>query len=242
MDDDRQNKLTRKQEVFINEYLIDFNATRAAMAAGYSTTSARVIGGENLLKPAIAQEIARRTAILTAKAELRVEDVVRAIAQILRADVRELVQYHHVACRYCHGDCFLYQFTPQEFRVAQSEFLQSADGKAGMAFDPKGGDGYDAKRDPNPDCPECFGEGEGRVSISDVRALSSDAAALYAGVKQTSAGVEVLLHSKDKAIELAARYLGMHKLDLNIAAGINAKDLSDDELAAIVRGGKQSVT
>lgn len=43
-------KLTNKQEMFCREYIIDFNATRAALAAGYSEKSAYQIGSENLNK------------------------------------------------------------------------------------------------------------------------------------------------------------------------------------------------
>lgn len=51
--------LTDKQRVFIDEYLVDFNATRAAIAAGYSEKTARFIGSENLTKPNIREEIDR---------------------------------------------------------------------------------------------------------------------------------------------------------------------------------------
>ena len=57
--------LTAKQRVFIEEYLRSWNATAAARAAGYSERTARSIGHENLTKPDIAAEIARRTAELT---------------------------------------------------------------------------------------------------------------------------------------------------------------------------------
>lgn len=51
------NKLTIKQDRFVREYVKDGNATRAAKQAGYSKRSARVIGPENLSKPAVAQEV-----------------------------------------------------------------------------------------------------------------------------------------------------------------------------------------
>jgi len=43
-------KLSNKQQVFVNEYIIDFNATRSAIAAGYSTKTANRIGSQNLSK------------------------------------------------------------------------------------------------------------------------------------------------------------------------------------------------
>lgn len=50
--------LTDKQERFILEYLVDFNATQAAIRAGYSEDTAYSIGWENLRKPEIASRIA----------------------------------------------------------------------------------------------------------------------------------------------------------------------------------------
>jgi len=45
--------LTEKQKIFCREYIYDWNATRAAKAAGYSDESARQIGSENLSKPSV---------------------------------------------------------------------------------------------------------------------------------------------------------------------------------------------
>jgi phage terminase small subunit len=45
--------LTDKQRRFCNEYLIDWNATQAAIRAGYSEKTAQMIGSENLSKPII---------------------------------------------------------------------------------------------------------------------------------------------------------------------------------------------
>lgn len=49
--------LTPKQEMFVREYLIDLNATQAAIRAGYSAKTARQIGEENLSKPDIAAAV-----------------------------------------------------------------------------------------------------------------------------------------------------------------------------------------
>lgn len=50
-------KLTPKQVLFVQEYLIDLNATQAAIRAGYSEKTAYSIGNENMKKPEIAQSI-----------------------------------------------------------------------------------------------------------------------------------------------------------------------------------------
>lgn len=56
-------KLTKKQQMFVDEYLIDLNATQAAIRAGYSPDTAKEMGCENLTKPNI------KNAIDTALAE-----------------------------------------------------------------------------------------------------------------------------------------------------------------------------
>lgn len=51
------SKLTAKQQRFVEEYLIDLNATQAAIRAGYSEKTAKDMGCENLAKPNIAEAI-----------------------------------------------------------------------------------------------------------------------------------------------------------------------------------------
>lgn len=48
-----ETELTDKQKRFCQEYILDWNATRAAIAAGYSKQTAYSIGPENLKKPEI---------------------------------------------------------------------------------------------------------------------------------------------------------------------------------------------
>lgn len=54
---DRFKDLTDKQKQFCKEYVTDWNATRAAIASGYSENTAQVIGSENLSKPIIKEYI-----------------------------------------------------------------------------------------------------------------------------------------------------------------------------------------
>lgn len=55
-------KMTAKQQRFCDEYLIDLNATQAAIRAGYSERTAGTIGNENMQKPAIRAYINERMA------------------------------------------------------------------------------------------------------------------------------------------------------------------------------------
>lgn len=65
-----EKPLTARQRRFVDEYLVDFNATRAAIRAGYAERSARSIGSENLTKPNIKAEIARRCDDIISKTEI----------------------------------------------------------------------------------------------------------------------------------------------------------------------------
>lgn len=77
---DESKPLTAKQERFCEEYLIDLNATQAAIRAGYSENTAQKIGSENLSKPVIAEYIAK------GKAERSKETKIDA-AWVLKASV-----------------------------------------------------------------------------------------------------------------------------------------------------------
>ena len=56
----KKETLTLKQVMFINEYMVDMNATQAAIRSGYSEKTAYSIGDENLKKPEIAVEVRKR--------------------------------------------------------------------------------------------------------------------------------------------------------------------------------------
>lgn len=72
-----KKKLTTKQKIFVLEYIKDFNATRAAKAAGYSEKTAKQIGSENLTKPVVQQEIAKAVSKRAEKLEINAEWVLR---------------------------------------------------------------------------------------------------------------------------------------------------------------------
>ena len=67
--------LTAKQQRFVDEYLIDLNATQAAIRAGYSEKTARSVGSENLTKPDVADAIAQRQQRIAKRAEVTVESL-----------------------------------------------------------------------------------------------------------------------------------------------------------------------
>lgn len=211
--------LTPKQQKFVEEYLVDLNATQAAIRAGYAENTARVVGAENLTKPAVAAAIAAARSERSARTEITADKVLQRWWEIANADVNDLVQFRRVACRFCHGVEHAYQWIDQrEFNRAMADyFARMAEGQAvanaatvvaGAPTD-EGGYGFSPKLDPVKTCPHCFGEGAGEVHAVDTRKLKGAARHLYAGVKVTQSGFEVKLHDPMKALDNVARHLGM---------------------------------
>jgi phage terminase small subunit len=81
-------------------------------------------------------------------------------------------------------------------------------------------------KDPiDPNCPECHGDGVGHNVAADTRTLSPQARMLYAGVKQTKDGLEIKMHDQQKALENAARHLGMFTEKLTIGGKLSLEEL-----------------
>ena len=79
-------KLTEKQKRFCEEYLIDFNATQAALRAGYSQKTAYSIGDENLRKPEIQSEIQTLIRKRSERTGINADIVIKELVKIALAD------------------------------------------------------------------------------------------------------------------------------------------------------------
>jgi len=75
-------KLTDKQKAFVEEYLVDLNATQAAIRAGYSEHTAQMIGSENLSKPMIQGAIQAGMDARTKRTRLEADTILNEIAGI----------------------------------------------------------------------------------------------------------------------------------------------------------------
>jgi phage terminase small subunit len=76
------NKLTDKQEKFCNEYMIDLNATQAAIRSGYSEKTAKEIGCENLTKLNINTRIIELKKKVQEKTDVSIEWVVNKLKEV----------------------------------------------------------------------------------------------------------------------------------------------------------------
>lgn len=84
-------KLTKKQQMFVEEYLIDLNATQAAIRAGYSVNSAKEIASENLSKLNIQSEIAQKMAERSRRTGVNQDRVVLELAKIAFVKMTDVV-------------------------------------------------------------------------------------------------------------------------------------------------------
>lgn len=201
--------LTLKQARFVDRYLVQANAAAAYTHAYGRTGRVAESAGSRLLRNVeVAREIAQRREADAKAADVEVERVIREAWIIATADARELVEFRRYACRHCYGEGHRHQRADAEICGDLRAWIGS--GREESEFDRKGGGGFDAHRGPAADCPECFGDGIGRVVVHDTRALSPRARALFAGVRETSYGVQILMHDRGAALDLLARHLGLY--------------------------------
>lgn len=83
--------MTKKQKRFVEEYLIDLNATQAAIRAGYSPDTAGSIGAENLKKPEIKSRIDKAMAERSRRTGINQDRVLQELARIGFAKITDVV-------------------------------------------------------------------------------------------------------------------------------------------------------
>jgi len=76
--------MTKKQQRFCDEYLVDCNATQAAIRAGYSEKTAYSIGVENLKKPELKNYIEQQMQNMQDKTVASAEEVIQYLTSVLR--------------------------------------------------------------------------------------------------------------------------------------------------------------
>jgi len=135
--------LNKKQAFFVQEYLIDLNATQAAIRAGYSEATAHVQGprllGHAGVKAAIAEAMAQRSE----RTEITMDMVVKELAKIAFTDMRQYVVWgereaedggkKELEMRLIHSSEL-----PPELTAAVSEVKLTKDGLSFKLHDKKG--------------------------------------------------------------------------------------------------------
>ena len=93
--------LTEKQKRFADYYIETGNMTEAAIKAGYSKKTARVIGQENLLKPAIKNYVDERLKELEEKRVASATEVMQLLTAAMRGELDEEVVVVESIGDYC---------------------------------------------------------------------------------------------------------------------------------------------
>jgi len=165
--------------------------------------------------------------------------------------VTDLVQHVRECCRYCHGLEHRKQWRSEaEYAQALAATWEANVQRVEQGKKPlqeptdDGGYGFDPSQPPHAECPECSGYGTERVVMADTTRLEGPAAAIYAGMKETASGKEMLLHSRDKAVDRLLKCAGAFGDDaasvargaaVGAAAGAALAQITDR--AAAVAGG-----
>lgn len=86
-----KTSLNRKQQLFVAEYLVDLNATQAAIRAGYSKKTANRIATENLSKPVIKAAIDTEIEKQKARINITADSVVKELALVGFANMADFI-------------------------------------------------------------------------------------------------------------------------------------------------------
>ena len=219
---------------FIDIYLSTMKAAESYVEAGYTAKNANTAAAcaSRLLSSAKGRAyLAKRAKAMFERNEEEQDRLLQSFSFTAYADPRELVEHYRGACRYCHGKMNRYQYTSGEWDKIMSDHVRKQE-KAMEAGNPvpeppdaKGGVGFNRRAEPNPDCPECAGEGEGRTVVKDTRHLSPAALALYAGVKEGKDGIEVKMHDQAKARETLAKIRQLYDDGTKVAVAVDVSKL-----------------
>lgn len=208
--------LSARQDQFCREYLLDLNATKAAIRAGYAPTSAPQHASKLLTDARIEARIEALRKERNERLNMTADDVVKALVSIVKADPRKLTKLCVGPCRYCWGIDHAYQWrTLREYEDAQRK-AEERQSKHMPTME--GGFGYNVTHKPNADCPECNGLGHRYTLFTPTDEIDGPEAVLFQGVKETRDGLQFVMADKGKALERLADHLGIYdKRDENAA-------------------------
>ena len=207
-------KLTEKEAAFVAAYTTHWNGAKAVREAGYDTPNARNMAYEIRAKLHVKAAIDAEIEKQSKERALTKEKLIENLWLIATADPNELIEYRRVNCRHCYGEGHRHQYTDHEMSVRRADHEKKTRGSSlpgdDDGFDYGGGIGFDRTAEPNPDCPECRGVGDELIIAKDTRDLSPSARALYAGVKVTKEGLQILMHDQLAAQDKLARQFGLY--------------------------------
>lgn len=212
----RKKPALDKRELFIRQYLIHKNASRAYLEAGfeggiYTRQNAHRLLTSDYVQGRLAEEQARALDEL----DVKVDQVFTRLKHIAFGDIAQITQYKVGACRYCHGVGHAYQWRDIAEYQAELELAIAESDRSGKPVkyphSQDGGFGYSRNLPPHPECPQCDGDGIPRIVFKDTRLMTEAERALFAGVEQTQHGIKYRFEDRMAAIERLAEHLQFYK-------------------------------
>lgn len=205
--------LGARDAAILREYLRDFNASHAAIRAGIDPKVAGSIGHQTMRKPVVVQALHHELERRRRRVDASIDEVARYWYDLATADAREFVPVKWLCCRHCWGIDNRRQFTRAEMIRALRAFKAKHGDDPDAEFDEMGGPGFDAKREPNPECQECHGVGEQRRVPIDLDNLSRGAALLFDGMEVTqhangAVTTKIRLRDRSEAMRRFAEMVG----------------------------------
>lgn len=150
---------------------------------------------------------------LSKDAEFGIAQIVEIWQDIATADPNELSSNLRRCCRHCYGRGHHYQWKDKaEFAFELGEALKHKPKKGEKPSNipsDLGGYGFNFTFRPHPECTNCRGEGRLDTFFADTRTLSRKGRRLFAGIKQTQNGMQVVTRDQDAALANLAKFYGM---------------------------------
>lgn len=218
-----EGSLNSRQLQFVNQYMVDSNATQAAIRAGYSEHTASSIGSQLLSNLKVRRAIEERLRDAAAAASVSAESVIAELRDLAFADASELQELIVRPCSKCWPAGLTFD-DPNP--LCDSPVIMADLGNLGG----------------------CGGAGVMIVKMTPTRKLSRRTAKLISAIRQKKDGtVEFEMRSQDKALEMLGRARGVFK-DVREHTGPGgapialtgsyqpgqAKQMDNDQLEALV--------
>lgn len=194
-----------REELFCIALTKGASQTDAAISAGFKPSSARRTGSRLMTYDHIKARLQELNGEIVQATVWDQAKLIDEAAKVVLANPSDLSEARRAPCRHCYGVDHLRQWrTLREYEAAHSRWRALPDGRRALEPEPspEGGFGYTTKRDPNPDCPECDGDG---ILLTIIKATKDHP--LFTAVEETRNGIKLVLKDQKAHLELIGRII-----------------------------------
>ena len=208
--------LSETEQLFVLEYLRDFNPKEAAKRAGLNEKYPAQEAYRFLQKPAV--QVAVREAVAARATAIGVDGdrLMQLWADIVNADANEFAELRRIPCPWCYGKDGEPQMTIARYYAEKKKhdtkrdrILIASNNETDIGEFPSARmfEFVDPNKAPNPECHVCHGTGEEMRILHDTRKLSPRAKILFCGVESIKGDLNIVTLNKEKAIDNLAKAL-----------------------------------